>query len=66
MSEEGSFWIGLAEKFFGLVLLILSILMIYFTATSTDALGAFAGFFTFLSAVILVAGAFLIIVKPPE
>ena len=66
MSEEGSFWINLAEKLFGLILIIISLLMIYFTATSTAALGIFTGLFGFLSAVILIAGAFLMIVKAPE
>jgi hypothetical protein len=66
MSETGSFWIKLAEKFFGFLLIVLSILMIYFTATSTASLGVFTGLFGFLSALPLIAGAFLIIVKPPE
>ena len=66
MSETGSFWIKMAEKFFGFLLIILSILMIYFTATSTTSLGVFSGFFGFLSAVPLIVGAFLIVVKPPE
>jgi uncharacterized integral membrane protein len=66
MSETGSFWIKMAEKFFGFLLIILSILMIYFTATSTASLGVFSGFFGFLSAVPLIVGVFLIVVKPPE
>jgi hypothetical protein len=66
MSETGLFWIKIAEKFFGFLLIILSILMIYFTATSTTSLGVFTGLFAFLSALPLIAGAFLIIVKPPE
>jgi uncharacterized membrane protein HdeD (DUF308 family) len=67
MSEEGeSFWITLAEKFIGLLLIIVSILMIYFTATSTNVLNVFTGLFAFLSAILLIGGAFLIIVKAPE
>ena len=66
MSEEGSLWVGLAEKFFGLILVILSIIMIYFTATSTDTLSIYTGLFGFLSAIVLIAGAFMIVVKPPE
>ncbi len=65
MSETGSFWINLAEKFFGLILVVIGLVLIYFTATSAD-LGAYMGFFGFLSMVVVVAGAFLIIVKPPE
>jgi hypothetical protein len=67
MSEEGdSFWITLAEKIFGLVLIVLSIIMFYFTFTSSAVLGLFTDFFGFLGFVILIAGAFLIVVKPPE
>lgn len=67
MSEEGeSFWITLAEKFFGLLLVIISIIMFYFTFTSTSSLGLFTGFFGFLGFVMLIAGAFLIVVRPPE
>jgi len=67
MSEEGaSFWLTLAEKFIGLILIILSILLIYFTATSTTVLTVFTGLFAFMSAVLLIGGAFLIVVKAPE
>lgn len=66
MSEEGSLWVGLAEKFFGLILVIVSILMIYFTATSVEVLGAYTGLFGFLGVIVLIAGAFMIVVKPPE
>jgi hypothetical protein len=66
MSETGSFWIKMAEKFFGFLILVLSILMIYFTATSATSLGAFTGLFGFLSVLLLIAGTLLIIVKPPE
>jgi hypothetical protein len=67
MSEEGaSFWITLVEKGVGFLLIILSILMIYFTATSTNTLSVATGMFAFLSIVVLIGGAFLIVVKPPE
>jgi len=64
--SEVSFGIKLTEKLLGIILLIVSILMIYFTATSTSILGNFLGLFAFLSAAVLVAGAFLVIVKIPE
>jgi hypothetical protein len=63
MSEEGGFGITAAEKFFGLILIIVGALATYFTLTSTQALGAFTGFFGFLSIIILVVGLFLIIAK---
>jgi hypothetical protein len=67
MSEEGSsFWLKLSEKFLGLLIIVISIIMIYFTATSTDILGAYTGLFGFLSAVVLVGGAFMLIIRPPE
>ncbi|MCW4009721.1 MAG: hypothetical protein NWF05_03770 [Candidatus Bathyarchaeota archaeon] len=67
MSEEGaSFWITLIEKVIGIVLIALSILMIYFTFNSVNVLTIFTGLFTFLSVVLMIGGAFLIITKPPE
>jgi hypothetical protein len=67
MSEDsGSFWATLTEKLIGFALVILSIVMIYFTATSTNVLSAFTGLFVFLSIIVLAGGAFLILVKPPE
>jgi uncharacterized membrane protein HdeD (DUF308 family) len=63
MSEEGEFGITAAEKFFGLILLIVGALALYFTLTSTQALSIYTGFFGFLSFVILAVGLFLIITK---
>jgi hypothetical protein len=67
MSDESdTFWISLAEKFFGLLLIIIGALMLYFTASSTNVLGGFSVFFGFLSLIILLLGLFLLLVKPPE
>jgi len=66
MSEGDTFWLSLAEKFFGLLLTIIGSLFLYFTLTSTTALGVFTGFFGFLGIVILLIGLFLLIVRPPE
>jgi len=66
MSEQDTFWISLSEKFFGLLLLIIGAILLYFTATSTTELGAFSAFFGFLSIVILALGIVLLLVKPPE
>lgn len=63
MSEEGGFGIVAAEKFFGLLLLIVGAVAIYFTFTSSQALGAYTGFFGVLSMVPLVLGLFLITAK---
>jgi hypothetical protein len=66
MSEEGSFWLTIAEKVIGIVLIIVSIVMLYVTATSGATLGLFTGFFGFLGVIVLIAGGFLIVVKPPQ
>ena len=66
MSEGDTFWISAGEKFFGLLLLIIGILLLYYTATSTEALGVFSAFFGFLSIIVLIIGVLLLIVKPPE
>jgi preprotein translocase subunit SecY len=66
MSEEGSLWIKIAEKFFGLLIIIVGSILVYFTATSSAALGVYTALFVFLSIIFLAAGGFLIVVKPPE
>jgi hypothetical protein len=64
MSEEGGgFGITLAEKFFGFIIIIIGALAMYYTLTSTSALGDFTGFFGFLSIFLLAIGVFLIIAK---
>ena len=64
--EQGSFWIGMAEKVFGLLLIVIGGLFVYYTATSIDTLGVYTGLFALLSAMVIAAGVFLMIVKPPE
>jgi hypothetical protein len=66
MSEGDTFWLSLAEKFFGLLLTIIGALFLYFTLSSTAALGVFTGFFGFLSVVVLIIGLFLLLVRPQE
>ncbi len=66
MSDEGdTFWVSLAEKFFGLILIVIGAVMLYFTAT-TSGLGDFTVFFGVISVVMLIIGLFLLLVKPPE
>ncbi len=65
MSEEGdTFWVSLFERFFGLILLIIGALMIYFTVTSL--LGGFTALFVILGVILIIIGIFMILVKPPE
>jgi hypothetical protein len=67
MSEEGdTFWVSLAERIFGLALLVIGAVMIYFTATSSNVLGGFTVFFGVISAVLVIVGIVLLLVKPPE
>ncbi|MEM3695884.1 MAG: hypothetical protein QXQ94_00055 [Candidatus Bathyarchaeia archaeon] len=64
MSEgEAGFGIALAEKFFGLLIMIVGALATYFTFTSFNDLGAYTGFFGFLSIVLLVLGIFMLTAK---
>lgn len=63
MSEEGGIGITIAEKFFGLILIIVGALATYFTMTSTQALDVYTGFFGLLGIILLVLGLFLIIAK---
>jgi Zn-dependent protease len=69
LSEEGdTFFVSLAEKLFGVVLIVVGAIMLYLTATSTSstALGAFSSFFGVLSVVMLIIGFFLLLVRPSE
>jgi len=63
MSEEGGLGLTVAEKFFGLILLIIGALATYYTFTSTHELGDFTGFFGFLGIILLVIGIILITAK---
>ena len=63
MSEEAGFGLMVAEKFFGLILIIVGAVATYFTFASTQALREYTGFFGFLSIIVLALGIFLIIAK---
>ena len=63
MSEEGGFGLKIAERFFGLLLLIVGAFSMFYTVTSIQALGDFTGFFGFLSFILLVIGFVLITAK---
>jgi hypothetical protein len=65
MSEQDTFWISVGEKLFGLILLIIGAILVYFTATSTE-LGVFIVFFGVLGVIILGLGVALLLFKPPE
>jgi hypothetical protein len=66
MSDEGdTFWVSLIERVFGLVLIIIGALVLYFTAT-TASIGGFGVFFGALSIILVILGVFLLVVKPPQ
>jgi ABC-type tungstate transport system substrate-binding protein len=67
MSEEGdTFWVSLAEKFLGLLVIVIGGVLLYLTATSTGELGAFSLFFGVLSVILLAIGLFMLLVRPTE
>ena len=65
MSEEGdTFWVSLFERAFGLLLIIIGAVMLYFSVTS--ALGGFTALFGVLSVILIIIGIFMILIKPPQ
>ena len=66
MSDEGdTFWVSLSERIIGLVLIAVGAVLLYLTAT-TGGIGGFGVFFGVLSAILVILGIFLLIVKPPR
>jgi len=63
MSEEETPWLKAAERFFGLLLIIIGGIAAYYTFISTTALKAFTGLFGFLSALIIFLGLILLTSK---
>ena len=67
MSDEGdTFWVSLTERIFGLLLIVIGAVMLYYTVTSTDTLGGFSVLFGALAVILVLLGIFLLIVKPPK
>jgi len=64
MSEEGGgFGYSVAERFFGFILVVVGILVGYYTFTSVESLANFTGLFGFLSIIIVIVGIILITAK---
>jgi uncharacterized membrane protein len=61
--EEGSFGLNLAEKFFGLILLVVGAIGLYYTITSNTALLLTTGLFGFLTVVLMALGLVLLTAK---
>ena len=64
MSGEGSFGLSTTEKFFGLIILVVGVITLYYTLMSMDTLLSFTGFFAFLSVVLVILGLVLMTAKP--
>jgi hypothetical protein len=64
MSGEGSFGLSFTEKFFGLIIMVVGVITLYFTLMSMDILLSFTGFFAFLSVVLVILGLVLMTAKP--
>lgn len=63
MSDESGFGLNLAEKFFGLVILLTGILALYYTATNAQILVSYTGLFDFLSIILIALGFVLVTAK---
>jgi hypothetical protein len=61
--EEGSFGLNLAEKFFGLILVAMGAIGLYYTVTSTTVLLSATGLFDFLLIALIALGVILLISK---
>jgi len=63
MSEEGGFGLTLAERFFGLIVLIMGGISAYYTLASIQSLDPFSGLFVFLTIVLIAIGIVLLTAK---
>jgi len=63
MSEESGFGLNVAEKFFGLVILLTGVFALYYSLTSEPALMVYTGLFGFLSILLMIVGFVLLIAK---
>ena len=63
MSEEGSYWVKLFERFFGALILVIGTLAMYDTVTSLNVFENFAGFFVLLNILLMLFGLILLTAK---
>ncbi len=66
MSEGDTFWISLAEKFFGLLVAIVGGMLLYYTITSSAQLGSFPALFGFLGVIVVAIGVVLLLFRAPQ
>ena len=63
MSEEGGFGLTLAERFFGLIVLLVGGISAYYTLASIQSLDPFSGLFVFLTLVLIIIGIIMLTAK---
>jgi hypothetical protein len=63
-AQSDNYWVSLAEKFFGFLLLVIGAIMIYYTATTS--LGQVTWIFWVLDVVLVAVGLFLVLARPPR
>ena len=63
MSEESGLGLNVAEKFFGLIILLTGVFALYYSLTSAQALLEYTGLFSFLSILLMIVGIILLIAK---
>jgi len=65
MSEgRDTFWVGFLERIFGLVLIVIGAVQLYFSVTSD--LGGFTVLFSAIGLIMVIVGVILLLVKPPQ
>jgi hypothetical protein len=63
LSEEGNFWIKLMERLFGVVIIFVGGLTMYYVLTSLQDLDIYAGFFAVLNVILIILGLLLLTAK---
>jgi hypothetical protein len=63
MSEESGWGLNVAERFFGLLILVVGAITLFYTATSGDALDGYTGLFSFLCIILIGIGFVVLIAK---
>jgi len=63
VSEEAGFGVKVAERFFGLIVLVVGILSTYWTYSTAPALGAYTAFFGVVDVAVMVLGFVMLTAK---
>lgn len=63
MSEEEAFWVKLLERLFGVILILVGGLTMYYVTTSLQELAIYSWFFGFLDVLLMIIGLLLLTAK---